>query len=123
MISTQEIKNEVTGILHSEAGGDTAGCARLTGGNARTIEEWNGEESLPCGNAASGCGEEEKEELPTPTEIKERIIRRVNQIVETCTDPKKLMDTYEAISKFERESDKNRETLFEMIEREMREGE
>lgn len=118
MVYSQERKNEVIGILHAQAGGDPAECARLTGVSARTIEKWNEEgvtEIFP-----SSPTEDEEGELPTPAAIKERIIRRVSQIVETCTDPKKLMDTYEAISKFERESGKNRESLFEMIEREMR---
>lgn len=119
MVYSQERKNEVIGILHAQAGGDFAECARLTGVSARTIEKWN-EEDVPEIFHSSSTDNDDEGELPTPAAIKDRIIRRVSQIVETCTDPKKLMDTYEAISKFERESGKNRETLFEMIEREMR---
>ena len=57
----------------------------------------------------------------TKEKIKERIIRRVYEIIDTCNDPKKLMDTYEAISKFQKESGQNRESIFEMIEKKLEE--
>lgn len=59
------------------------------------------------------------EGLPPTGEIKQRIIRRVYELIETCTDPKKLMDTYEAISKFERDNGHERESLFDTIAREL----
>lgn len=87
-----------------------------------------------AGASPSAAGAEQKEErkpesagirpllvdeLPAAADIKQRIIRRVYEIVETCTDPKKLMDTYEAVSKFERESGQKKESLFDMIEKKL----
>lgn len=60
-------------------------------------------------------------DLPKTTEIKERIIRRVYEIIDTCTDPKKLMDTYEAISKYERENGQNKESIFDLLARQLNE--
>lgn len=113
MAHTDERKKGVLDILYTKAGGNTSKCARLTGVDRKTIQKWKEE------HEACKLKEIESGELPGPKEIKEKIIRRVNQIITTCTDPKKLMDTYEAISKFEKESGSTKETLFEIIEREL----
>lgn len=56
--------------------------------------------------------------LPTPAELKRRIIRRVSQLIDTCTDLKKLMDTHEALSKTERDSaPPTQESLFDLLSR------
>lgn len=60
----------------------------------------------------------EADPIPTPTELKRRIIRRVSQLIDTCTDPKKLMDTHEALSKSERDSaPPTQESLFDLLSR------
>ena len=62
----------------------------------------------------------EEAPLPTPSELKRRIIRRVSQLIDTCTDPKKLMDTHEALSKSERDSaPPAQETLFDLLSRQL----
>ena len=62
----------------------------------------------------------EEAPLPTPSELKHRIIRRVSQLIDTCTDPKKLMDTHEALSKSERDSvPPTQETLFDLLSRQL----
>lgn len=58
--------------------------------------------------------------IPTPAELKRRIIRRVSQLIDTCTDPKKLMDTHEALSKSERDSaPPTQESLFDLLSRQL----
>lgn len=110
---TEERKKGVLETLYSRAGGNASKCARLTGVDRKTILKWK--EELE----SSRKQQEDSGELPVPEAIKQRIIRRVYEIVETCTDPKKLMDTYEAISKFERETGHNKESLFDLIEKKL----
>lgn len=111
MAHSEERKKAVVETLYTEAGGNASKCARLTGVDRKTILKWKEEHEA--------CKKEEhpdSTELPGPTEIKERIIRRVYEIIETCADPKKLMDTYDAISKFEKEAGKNKKSFFELLE-------
>lgn len=62
----------------------------------------------------------ETDPIPTPAELKRRIIRRVSQLIDTCTDPKKLMDTHEALSKSERDSaPPTQESLFDLLSRQL----
>lgn len=116
-------RKEVLGILHRQAEGNTHECARLTGISAKTIEKWQ-ETAKPTQTEATPETETETEtetgdELPLPSAIKQRIICRVYEIIETCSDPKKLMDTYEAISKFERETGQQKESIFDMVARKL----
>lgn len=199
---SQERKNEILRLLATEANGDAAQCARLTGISTATLLKWQKEQTQPLpdnvpgstppkapetgtpphasthtGNPPDGipayetplphtppppvsgntterpaptpispfpeqpiaiprkqekgkdgtptCPAQpetpEEEPLPTPADIKHRIIRRVSQLVDTCTDPKKLMDTYEAISKSERENATPKETLFDLLAKKLAE--
>lgn len=112
MAHTEERKQGAIDTLYTKANGNTSKCARLTGIDRKTIQKWK-EEYEACKQ------EETEEDLPETDQIKEKIIRRVYQIIKTCTDPKKLMDTYEAISKYEKETGKNKESLFDIIEKEL----
>lgn len=116
MAYTQEQKNHIIDTLYTKADGKAYKCAKLTGVDKKTILIWKNEFEQ------KNQGKENPEELPDTELIKEKIIRRVNQLVETCTDPKKLMDTYEAIVKFEKESGHNKESIFDKIKRELEEN-
>lgn len=113
MAHSEERRNYVMEILQTKAKGNSSKCARLTGIDRKTILRWKAEYDQNHKDM------ELSTELPDSEKIKERIIRRVYEIIDTCNDPKKLMDTYEAISKFQKESGQNRESIFEMIEKKL----
>lgn len=131
MTFSEEKKSEVLTILYSQAQGNATRCALITGVDRKLILEWK-KEQLQSGvtstplipSCETDCNDDGDDgEIPTPADIKQRIIRRVSQLVETCTDPKKLMDTYEALTKSERETPQNKVSVFEEIERKLSEGE
>ena len=115
MAHSEERRNSVLEILRTKAKGNSSKCARLTGIDRKTILRWKEEYDQTHKDL------ELSSELPDSEKIKERIIRRVYEIIDTCNDPKKLMDTYEAISKFQKESGQNRVSIFEVIERKLEE--
>lgn len=125
MTFSEEKKKEVLSILYSQAQGNATRCALITGVERRMILAWKKEQPSPAAPSGFPVGGEDRgdlggeDEIPTPADIKQRIICRVSQLVDTCTDPKKLMDTYEALTKSERETPQNKESIFEEIERKL----
>lgn len=106
-----EKKLHVLEVLDSKANGDISKCSHLTGVDRKTIRKWKEE--------ADNTKKEESGELPTCEEIKEKIIRRIYAIIGDTKDPKKLAETYKAISEFEKEGGKQKTSLFEIIEQQL----
>lgn len=102
---SKEKKQETLNILRSQAGGNVSKCAKLTGINRKTITQW--QQDCPP--------QKENEAEPSIPDIRNSIIRRIGQVVGTCTDPKKLMDAYGAILRYERKSEHGNTTFFDMI--------
>lgn len=109
---TEEKKKKVLSILHTTASGNISECSRLAKVDRKIIQKWEKEYQAEK-------TERNTDQLPGISEMKEKILRRVNEIIETCPDPKKLMDTYEALTKFEKESDQRKESIFDIITRKL----
>ncbi|MCM1031536.1 MAG: helix-turn-helix domain-containing protein [Oscillibacter sp.] len=115
MAHTDERKQGVLDILYTKAGGNVSKCARLTGVDRKTIIRWQQEHE-------DTVKESESSEIPEPGKIQEIIIKRVYNIINTCNDPKKLMETYECLEKMKQSTSKNKETIFDIIEKGLSEG-
>ena len=113
MAHTDERKNQALDILYTKAGGNASKCARLTGIDRKTILRWQKE--------YEECKEQEEKNTETPEvdKIQDMIIRRVNKIINTCNDPKKLMETYECLEKMKQNSGQKQESIFDLIEKEL----
>lgn len=109
MAHSIERKLEVLNILYTRAGGNASRCARLTGIDRKTIQTWKEE------HESTKKMEEKLKELPDIDKIQEKIIRRVYTIIENCSDPKKLMETHEALEKMKKESNKYKQSIFDII--------
>ena len=109
MAHSAERKTEALNVLYTRASGNASKCARLTGIDRKTIQTWKEEYE------STKKMKEETKELPDIGEIQERIIRRVYTIIENCSDPKKLMETYEALEKMKKESRKYKQSIFDII--------
>lgn len=88
--------------------------------NADDIAEWNAEFK----DAVIATIEEEnekgvilehKEELPSISAIKERVLRRCYDIIETTTDPSKLATVYKTLSEFESVEEKKTVSVLDVI--------
>ena len=110
MAHTLEKKQHVLDMLYKKADGNVSKCSHLTGVDRKTVQKWK-EEYEQSRQEEEACAG-----LPTTEKIKERIIRRVYEVIDSCTDPKKLMDAYEAINKYEQGNGKSKESIFEAIE-------
>lgn len=110
MAHTDERKQGVLDILYTKAGGNVSKCARLTGVDRKTIIRWQQEHE-------NAIKETESSETPEPSQIQEIIIKRVYNIINTCKDPKKLMETYECLEKMKQSTNKGKETIFDVIEK------
>lgn len=115
MSYTKEEKNRIIDVLYAKSEGSVYKCSQLTGIDRKTIQKWKDEHEKNKSQDATST------DIPDTELIKKKIIRRVNTLVETCTDPKKLMDTYEAIVKFEKESGHNKQSIFDLIKKELEE--
>lgn len=113
MAHTDERKQGVLDILYKKAGGNVSKCSRLTGIDRKTIIRWQQEHE-------NVIKESESSEIPEPTKIQEIIIKRVYNIINSCNDPKKLMETYECLEKMKQSAGKEKQTIFDIIEKELR---
>lgn len=113
MEHTSEKKEKVLEILRTKAGGNMTKCARMAGVDKRTVKKWKEEyeKSLP-----SETTEDLNGRIPDFSEIQTLIIKRVYSIVSSCNDPKKLMETYEALEKMKNASGQEKKSLFDMIQ-------
>lgn len=113
MAHSDERKQGVLDILHTKSGGNASKCARLTGVDRKTILKWEKE----SGGKEEDENENENNTLSADifTNIETLIIRRVKKIINSCSDPKKLVDTYEAIARIKQKGGGNKESLFDII--------
>ena len=57
----------------------------------------------------------DKDDVPSIKSIKEKMLRRVNDIVEQTTDPSRLAQAYKVLSEFESSDDKKEKSVLDAI--------
>jgi len=62
-----------------------------------------------------GVSLREKTEVPSIKSIKEKVLRRVNTIIDETTDPSRLATTYKVLSEFEVSDDKKEKSVLDAI--------
>lgn len=94
---------------------------RITGVKVEDIEEWDSEykeavyKTIQEEDANGVALKDPNEDVPSIKAIKEKILRRVNTIIDEATDPARLATAYKFLSEFEASDDKKEKSVLDAI--------